>query len=1064
MSLPSVFTGPIWTELTKNTCISAALHQGDVSFSDFSRGKQCLTNSVIFLCYTMNKIKTNYGIQSIDLNNILKQGDSLYLNVRDNGINTDYLLPSDLPTHVICSGKKNMLKITDIGIGNLLQLENDVNLFSTKSIEHAFDDAFKLSPTCLLCIKDSFVAIFKFDNFLLLFDSHSRDCHGFLTSEGTAVVIKFVFVSDLYIFLKQYSRYLTDSNEVRFELTSLNIEVIDIDSINGFSTKNSLSVYSKVNYAQLTPRESCYKNLKLKCHICGLQAKSLLAYVTHYSCHRHDANIYFPCVNNCNRNFKSYSSFKIHVKTAHNNQTVSTLAWSKFQDSEILFTCGITLCKQVCKGLIQFLIHLKTHSDSHDKIVCPFVKCNTVLNNRSSLASHWTRKHKNWDARHIKSIYLTFIPDIPDSVNNDNHAAILENYSPPELCPRESLNKGKSITLEDYVQCQAMFFLKLQVKHILPVSCIQSIADELEVANNYSTEYLLHTLSSATSSLPINVRDDVLKELINIEHKKKSSLHVLRSVKSRKTFYHKNMAYIKPVEFALGYDNNKKFRTAQYVSIKDLICMLYSRHSNNTGFWLKHSSTSGVFTDISSGSLMQSIAISSEKIIYLMLFQDSFEVTNPIGSGKKKHKTLAVYLTLANILSQKRYTSDQLQLVLMCRDVDFKFFGLKKVFAPLLSDLQEISMSGVAFSDTLTLTIKLLCILGDNLGSHAIGGFCENFSTAQYFCRYCLVTRIEFDTNPHFCGPERTKEIHNRSLLELANCGLNNFEGVKFQSPFNDISDFHVSTGLPPCLAHDCFEGLVSQDMYLFIKYFVTKRWFSYNNLNRRINLLKYLENDAQDKPCKVNKISCTKKLSGHAVQNWVFLRLFSIIIGSYVTNYEDSVWLLYLKLKQIMELVCSPKIDLAHIAYLKTLIHEYLSGRKELFPDNKLLPKHHYLCHYPQLILRYGPLIRVFTLRFESKHSYFKRCARNYHNYKHLCKTLTSTHQLLQAYNNSSITTQDYFSIDSFLFNGTNFNSLINSLILNTCGQFPHDVSTHVVFRGTHYKKNLFLLCDGIY
>ncbi|XP_047129003.1 uncharacterized protein LOC105847952 [Hydra vulgaris] len=521
------------------------------------------------------------------------------------------------------------------------------------------------------------------------------------------------------------------------------------------------------------------------------------------------------------------------------------------------------------------------------------------------------------------------------------------------------------------------------------------------------------------------------------------------------------MAYIKPVEFALGYDNNKKFRTAQYISIEDLICMLYSRHINNTGFWLKHSSTSGVFTDISSGSLMQSIAISSEKIIYLMLFQDSFEVTNPIGSGKKKHKTLAVYLTLANIPSQKQYTSNQLQLVLMCRDVDFKFFGLKKVFAPLLSDLQEISMSGVAISDTLTLTIKLLCILGDNLGSHAIGGFCENFSTAQNFCRYCLVTRIEFDTNPHFCGPERTKEIHNRSLLELANCGLNNFEGVKFQSPFNDISDFHVSTGLPPCLAHDCFEGLVSQDMYLFIKYFVTKRWFSYNNLNRRINLLKYLENDAQDKPCEVNKISCTKKLSGHAVQNWVFLCLFSIIIGSYVTNYEDSVWLLYLKLKQIMELVCSPKIDLAHIAYLQTLIHEYLSGRKKLFPYNKLLPKHHYLCHYPQLILRYGPLIRVFTLRFESKHSYFKQCARNYHNYKHLCKTLTSTQQLLQAYNNSSITTQEYFSIDSFLFNGTNFNSLINSLILNTCGQFPYDVSTHVIFRGTHYKKNLFLLCE---
>uniref|UniRef100_A0A8C1S326 Uncharacterized protein n=1 Tax=Cyprinus carpio TaxID=7962 RepID=A0A8C1S326_CYPCA len=46
-----------------------------------------------------------------------------------------------------------------------------------------------------------------------------------------------------------------------------------------------------------------------------------------------------------------------------------------------------------------------------------------------------------------------------------------------------------------------------------------------------------------------------------------------------------------------------------------------------------------------------------------------------------------------------------------------------------------------------------------------------------------------------------------------------------------------------------------------------------------------------------------------------------------------------------------------------------------------------------------FGPLIRLWTLRFESKHSYFKRCGRKLHNFKNLCSTLVERHPFLQAY-----------------------------------------------------------------
>ena len=120
------------------------------------------------------------------------------------------------------------------------------------------------------------------------------------------------------------------------------------------------------------------------------------------------------------------------------------------------------------------------------------------------------------------------------------------------------------------------------------------------------------------------------------------------------------------------------------------------------------------------------------KMLYLMLYQDSFEIVNLIGSGRKKHKILAVYLTLANIPSHKRYASEQLQLVLLCKNADLKYFDLSKVFGPIFSELVEIS-GCVSISESLSIKTKLYT-LGDNLGSHSIGGICENFSIVSHFC------------------------------------------------------------------------------------------------------------------------------------------------------------------------------------------------------------------------------------------------------------------------------------------------------------------------------------------
>lgn len=96
-----------------------------------------------------------------------------------------------------------------------------------------------------------------------------------------------------------------------------------------------------------------------------------------------------------------------------------------------------------------------------------------------------------------------------------------------------------------------------------------------------------------------------------------------------------------------------------------------------------------------------------------------------------------------------------------------------------------------------------------------------------------------------------------------------------------------------------------------------------------------------------------SEKLNGHAVQNWCLLRLLPLIIGNRINNpCENGVWKLILLLREIVSYVCAPTITADRIAYLNVLIEEYIHSRVELFPQHLLKPKHHYLCHYPELIL----------------------------------------------------------------------------------------------------------------
>ena len=417
-------------------------------------------------------------------------------------------------------------------------------------------------------------------------------------------------------------------------------------------------------------------------------------------------------------------------------------------------------------------------------------------------------------------------------------------------------------------------------------------------------------------------------------------------------------------------------------------------------------------------------------------------------------------MTLANFRPHLRSVVDNTLLVLLCKEVDLKHFG-HKVFQKLVEDLKELENNGIQIRNE-TLKGTVCFIAEDNLGSHGIGGFTENFSTAEYFCRYCTITSTDFHNDPLCVGPKRNPENYNESLniLSQKNNYVNNVNGIKFESFFNSLKYYHVANaGLPHCLGHDILEGIGTYDVALILKHLInSERWFTYEELNQRLMTFHYLGTDTRSKPCQVNVNG--DKLGGQAVQNWSLLRLLPVIIHDRIKNPGDPFWQQFLLLHDIVELICSPEIQDSGVAYLAVLTDEYLEQRKANFPNERLKPKHHYLKHYPRLISEFGPLIRVWTLRFESKHSYFKQCIKNSQNFINVCQTLSEKHQLLQTYKQAVSFFQETVECKkSIPLISSTYSQAIQSALKIFQISDNSEVSTEVKVKGTLYKKGSYVI-----
>lgn len=807
----------------------------------------------------------------------------------------------------------------------------------------------------------------------------------------------------------------------------------------------------------------------LNCNFCGKSVRTLRGYVLHCKLHRNEPRCLFKCFGDgCKQTFCRYGAFKAHFYRRHNvvsaNETVGTAITT--------FKCVVALCERQCQDTQELIAHLKEHIVEGRAVSCPVRGCNTDFRVKSSFTAHMSRKHRGFTDSSVSNVYIESASH-PSTSTPPESGDFVPHCDAGPVTGTDEVDLDISENFSDlYLRNVSLFYLRLQGQFLLPASTIQNIVEEMQNINELGQTYTLSKLSSLLKNDTSLSDEDITKVCESVKgFDLFTACHTgpMRTPYSRVKSFKEKFNYVEPKKMFLGRDENRIDRFAYYVPVRETLkCLLESDLWQNCVSG-EHSpeSPSDVLSDISDGQIFKNndFFAQNPSCVKLVLYQDAFEVVNPLGSAKTRHKVLAVYASVANLPLHVRSDIDHMSLVLLCREKDFKAFGHAKVFSELITDLKELEENGIVVSNEIVKG-TLFCIAGDNLGSHCIGGFSENFSSSKYFCRYCLINRSDFQGDPNLCGPERTIENYNSAVDRLQTEDTSpHVEGVKFKSVFNSLKYFNVCLpGLPPCLGHDIFEGVLSYDVALYLKYFIKKKaWFTYSILNRRINQFKYCASDASTKPCEVSPHGA--KLSGQAVQNWNFLRLLPLIIGDKVKDTADNVWQLTLQLKDIVDMICAQKISVPQVAYLDVLIQEYLESRMALFPESGLKPKHHYLRHYPEMILKFGPLIRLWTMRFESKHSYFKRCARNLKNFKNLCLTLSERHQLLQAYLSAGSMGKAVFQVK----NGSPFYSgLYSKAIQDAVRQFDFTetntkVTVEILYKGTSYKKGQFLVTGNI-
>ena len=396
-----------------------------------------------------------------------------------------------------------------------------------------------------------------------------------------------------------------------------------------------------------------------------------------------------------------------------------------------------------------------------------------------------------------------------------------------------------------------------------------------------------------------------------------------------------------------------------------------------------------------------------ENFVRIHLYSDEVEMCNPIGSRKTVHKLSAFYVLIGNIETKYWSSLSNIHLALLCRYSAVKEVGYRKILEPLIADIKVLESEGVEIEiegGKHRIYGSVMTFSGDNLTSHAVGGFSTCFSSGRV-CRQCMVTKLTLpDVHCETQCTLRTTENHKYHVAAVeSDSSLAPVYGVVSQSPLSDLAHFSPIAFFPPDAMHDVLEGLMAVNIGVVLKSLVRRKIMTLKAFNERLARFRFGSMDVANKfgPLPLDFVAKNKSVSGKAVEKWTMFRLLALLVGD-VIALDDEFWEMHLLCREICEIILAPVVDPAWLPYLQVLISKHHKLLASIAP-HAFIPKIHFITHYPRLMIEFGPLRHFWVMRFEAAHQYLKRIAQRVRNFKNITSTLAKRHQAKKCFEQSA-------------------------------------------------------------
>ena len=655
-------------------------------------------------------------------------------------------------------------------------------------------------------------------------------------------------------------------------------------------------------------------------------------------------------------------------------------------------------CQVNCINFRTLLKHYKFGhgTDPQFRITCSIRGCAKLYCNVRTYLRHVKSKHE--------LVYIQHFQNPNRFANDAPEVGEVANYNEDEI-PEDEPFHYEHVPVDENHEV-SLFLLNLREIYKTSQTSCTFVANEFADIMKKCRETISEEVNAVLQRSGVNLHelnDNGLSEAFRESKFEKAFVH-FSSQKNIDKYVAAECNFVEPIEYVLGIDTNGKLQTMQYIPILKTLHSLLQFDDVLAEVYAGHSSFNDNILDFCDGANFGTNALfsASPESLQIQLYFDEFTVANPLGTHVHRLKFSAVYFVLGNLPPIHRSKLHVMQLAILCPSLYAKRYGLDLLLDPLISDLQTLEADGITFRKdgklhTLRGTVSFLS--ADNLGAHDIGGFQTHFNAGRV-CRGCNV--VKEDLKQHFRSDTlitRTRETYDEQVEAVEHCpGLASMYGVKKSTPLNDLDFFHVTSGLPADLAHDLFEGVIPETLGEVIKHYVIDGLFSIEYLNERIKNFPYEGSDRTNKPSQLSSRNIYDlKVKETAAQAWCLLRMFPLMVGHLVPQ-DSEEWLVLLRLLDVTEYCTTSVVSPEHVASLADLIESFLTLYYNAFPNMSMKPKFHYLVHYPELLLDFGPLVNAWTLRFEGKHNYFKEVSRPTKNRKNLCKTLARRHEFMQA------------------------------------------------------------------